>query len=101
MRKAITRKAMTVAAASALSAGAFLASAATPANAAPIAVGNLVNIQVSNVLNNNDVDVAAVVPIGVAANVCDVDVNVLTTDLADDGTATCTNRGGQAVTITQ
>ena len=29
-------------------------------------------------------------PIAVAANVCDVDINVLAADLADDGRANCT-----------
>jgi len=38
-----------------------------------------------------DVDRTTVqLPIAVAANVCDVDVNVLAADLADDGQANCT-----------
>ena len=79
---------------------------ATPASAAqPVAVGNLVNVQITNtnVLNNNDVDVdiAAQVPISVAANICGIDVAVLSADLAD-GEATCTSRSGnQRLTITQ
>ncbi len=48
----------------------------------------LVVVNVDNVLNNNDVTVQ--VPISVAANICDVDVQVLVADLADDGSATCT-----------
>lgn len=41
----------------------------------------LVNIQVFDVLNNNEVIVQ--VPIGVAANVCGVDANVLAQQNAD------------------
>ncbi|HZG64397.1 MAG TPA: hypothetical protein VEY13_12950 [Rubrobacteraceae bacterium] len=33
-------------------------------------------------------------PIAVAANVCDVDINVLAADLADDGQANCTAEAG-------
>jgi hypothetical protein len=45
---------------------------AGPASAAPVVTGGLVAINVSNVLNNNQV--IAQVPIGVAANVCGVSV---------------------------
>ena len=77
------------------------ASFAAPAQAQPVAVGNLVNVQITNVLNNNTVKVAAQVPISVAANICDINVVVLAADVADDG-ATCTSRSGnQELTITQ
>ncbi len=69
---------------------------ATPASAQPIAVGNLVSVQISNVLNNNDVIVA--VPINAAAAICGVSVSVL----AVSGTDTvCDARGNQQVEIVQ
>ena len=58
----------------ALTAGAALGLAG-PAQAAP---------QQSGLVNVNITDVAVQVPIGVAANVCDVNVAVLIQDLADD-----------------
>jgi hypothetical protein len=45
------------------------------ASAQPVITGGLVNITVFDVLNNTDVNVQ--VPIGVAANVCGVQANVL------------------------
>jgi hypothetical protein len=49
---------------------------ATPtASAQPVTTGGLVNVTVFDVLNNTDVNVQ--VPIGVAANVCGVQANVL------------------------
>ena len=71
---------------------------ATPASAQPINVGNLVNVNTSNVLNNNDVDVT--VPITAAANICGVSVIVLAQDLAGDNTATCEARSGQIGVVT-
>jgi hypothetical protein len=69
------------------------------ANAQPVAVGNLVNVQITNLLNNNEV--AVQIPIQAAANICDVSVVVLAQDVTDDG-ATCTARNGnQELTITQ
>jgi len=52
-----------------------LGASAAPAMAQPVVTGGLVNVTVTNVLNNNDVNVQ--VPIGVAANVCGVQANVL------------------------
>lgn len=71
-----------------------------PAQAQPIAVGNLVNVQITNLLNNNDVVVA--VPVNAAANICGVDVDVLTTALNSTGNFTdCRSRANQDVNITQ
>jgi len=69
----------------------------TSASAQPVNVGNLVNVNISNVLNNNNVDVT--VPINAAANICGVDVAVLATDLAS-GPVECDARGNQMVTVT-
>ena len=91
----LLRAGMTGLAAGALSLGGF----AVPAQAQPIAVGNLVNVQISNLLNNNEV--AVQIPINAAANICDVTVVALATDVADGG-ATCTSRSGnRELTITQ
>jgi hypothetical protein len=58
----------------------------------------LVNVEIRNVLNNNTVNV--VVPVSVAANICDVDVNVLSTQL-ESGPVSCDARSGQQeITIT-
>ena len=48
---------------------------AMPASAQPFFTGGLVNITITDVLSDNDVVVA--VPIGVAANVCGVQANVI------------------------
>ncbi len=50
---------------------------ALPASSAPVITGGLVNITVDDVLNDNQVNVQ--VPIGVAANVCGINANVLAT----------------------
>ena len=71
------------------------------ASAQPVNIGNLVNVNISNVLNNNDVDVT--VPINVAANICGVDVAVLVLATADPGDQTfvdCDARGNQRVEVT-
>ena len=60
--------------------------AAAPAQAAPLVLtGGLVNVTIVDAVDVEDVTVQ--LPIAVAANVCDVDVNVLAADLADDGQA--------------
>lgn len=55
--------------------------------------GGLVNVTVTDVLNNNQTSVQ--IPLDVAANVCGVNVNVLSAQLAGAGNATCTATGGQ------
>ncbi len=77
---------------------------AAPADAQPVITGGLVNITVvdlidGDVLSNNNVSVGAA--LGLAANICDVNVNVLAVQLRDGG-ATCTAEAGdQQVTISQ
>ena len=87
----IRRSIATVGAAGALAAGSlFLAS---PAQAAPVVTGGLVNVTITDVsiLDENDVTVAALngVTLQVAAEVCGVAVNALAVDLGPDGEATC------------
>jgi|RhiMetdeSRZDD1v2_1073273.scaffolds.fasta_scaffold525682_1 hypothetical protein len=72
---------------------------AAPASAQPIVTGGLVNVTIVDVLNNNTVTVPVAVGLNLAANVCDVNVNVLAQQF-HTGTATCTN-GTQTVTISQ
>ena len=92
MRSIIRTGLVSVAATGMLAAGGL----STSASAQPINVGNLVNVNISNVANNNDVDVT--IPINAAANICGFDVNVLATELAD-GPVTCDARGNQTVTV--
>jgi ABC-type sugar transport system substrate-binding protein len=61
--------------------------------------GGLVNVTITNVLNNNKV--AVQIPITAAANVCGVNVTVLAQQLTS-GPVTCTSRSGnQTLTISQ
>jgi mannose/fructose/N-acetylgalactosamine-specific phosphotransferase system component IIC len=61
-----------------------------PAVAQPVITGGLVNVTVTNLLNNNTVQVA--IPVTAAANICNVSVSVIT-DLVNNG-GTCTARSG-------
>jgi hypothetical protein len=76
-------------AAGTLSAGAVAVPAASAAS--PVVTGGLVNVTIVDAIDISRVNVQ--LPIAVAANVCDVDVNVLALDLAD-GTATCIATAG-------
>ncbi len=73
----------------------------TPAQAAPVITGGLVNVTLTNVLNNNTVSVA--VPIQAAVGICGVTVNVLSAALAPTGTQTFNcpaSNGNQSVSVT-
>jgi hypothetical protein len=62
--------------ASVFATGLLAVGAAAPASAQPpVITGGLVNITIVDVLNDNQINVQ--VPIGVAANVCGVQANVL------------------------
>ena len=68
---------------------------APSAQAAPLVTGGLVNVTITEVIddvivNVEDVNVAVGAALALAANVCDVGVNVLATQLKNGG-ATCTN----------
>ena len=75
----------------------IIALAVTTAVAAPAAAqqSGLVNVDVSNVLNNLDLlnnslnNNTVQVPIGVAANVCGVNANVLAAQRKSGGPVTC------------
>ena len=78
---------------------------APAASAQPLVTGGLVNVTITNVLNNNEIlnenNVGVAAALALAANVCDVNVNVLAVQLREDA-ATCTNRvTNERVTITQ
>lgn len=93
-----TRKARLAAvlATGAISAGVV---AVPAASAQPVVTGGLVNVTVTNLLNNNQVGVQ--IPINAAANVCGVNVVVLAQELAG-GPVTCTSRSGnQSLSISQ
>lgn len=69
---------------------------AAPAQAAPVITGGLVNVTITEVdllndsVNNNTVQVGVGAALALAANVCDVNVNVLARQFRNGG-ATCTN----------
>ena len=77
----------------------------TPASAQPIVTGGLVNVVVTDVIDDvtvtvRDVNVGVAAALALAANVCDVNVNVLARQLP--GTATCRNTvTDQTATISQ
>jgi len=80
--------------------------AAAPAQASPVITGGLVNVTLTNVLNNdlNNNQVQVAVPIQAAAAICGVEVNILSTALAPTGTQTfnCPARNGnQTVTASR
>ena len=83
---------------SALSIGG-IAFTAAPSGAQPLVTGGLVNVTVTNLLNNNQV--ALQIPVNAAANVCGIAVNVLSSQLTS-GPVTCTSRSGnQSLDITK
>ena len=76
--------------------GAMALAPAVPALAqGPVVTGGLVNVTVTNLLNNDTIlsynNVGVGVAAGVAANVCDLAVGVLATQLATGNTVNCTN----------
>lgn len=90
-------------------AGALAVPMATTAAAQPAVIigGGLVNVVVTDVIDDvtvvvQDINVAAGVALQIAAAVCDVPIAVLSTQLKS-GTATCTASpdGEQTVTITR
>ncbi len=89
-----------------LFAGAALSlGALTPASAQPVITGGLVNVVVTEVIDDvtvtvRDVNVSVGAALGIAANVCGVGVNVLAEQLP--GPVTCTSdSSGQRVRIDQ
>ena len=56
----------------------------------PIVTGGLVNVTIIDAVDVNNNDVNVQVPVSAAANICDIDVQVLVADLADDGESNCT-----------
>ena len=85
--------------------GVLAVGALTPASAQPIITGGLVNVVITDVIDDvtvvvQDINVGVGAALGLAANICDVNVNVLAEQLP--GTATCTNEvTDQTVTISQ
>ncbi|HET8960826.1 hypothetical protein, partial [Nocardioides sp.] len=80
--------------------------AAPPATAAPLVTGGVVNVTVTEVVDDvtvvvQDINVGVGAALGIAANVCDVNVNVLAQQFRN-GAASCTSDAtGQTVDIGQ
>ena len=74
-----------------------IAATAVPAMAQPVVTGGLVNVTITNLLNNNQV--TATVPIQAAANICGVSVAALSSGLAT-GPVSCTSNPSQGTTVT-
>jgi hypothetical protein len=78
----------------------------TPANAQPLVTGGLVNVVVTDVIDGDvvvlsDNNVALGVALGLAANVCDVNVNVLARQLRTGGATCDSDASDQSVEISQ
>jgi hypothetical protein len=87
-----------------LSSALLAAALAAPANAQPIVAGGLVNVVVVDALDVTiqDVNIGVGAALGLAANICNVNVNVLAAQLGNVQEATCENTvTGQEVTISQ
>ena len=67
----------------------MLAMSAMPAMAAPVVTGGLVNVTLVDVVDVNNNNVVVQLPVGVAANVCDVNAAVLLAAIEDEGDAEC------------
>ena len=81
---------------------------AAPAAAQPVVTGGLVNVTIANIdvstgdiLSENTVQLALGAALGVAANICDVNVNVLAVQLRRGGAECTAEAGDQRVTIGQ
>ena len=86
---------------------AFAAPSAAEAQA-PVITGGLVNVTITDVIDDvtvevSNVNVTVAAALALAANVCGVAVNVLAADLGPDGEATCNAAADadQVLTITQ
>lgn len=78
---------------------ALSAAGATSAQAAPVVTGGLVNVTLSDVVDVNNNHVIAQVPIGVAANVCGINANVIVQNPA--ATSSCETTVDQLPTAFQ
>ena len=90
-------------------AGALAMPMAATTEAQPVAVGNVVNIQIVRLIDDitiRDINVGVAAAANIVANVCDaVDVAALGAVIANGGTFTCTGTTGNAdavgVTVTR
>ena len=83
-----------------------LALTAMPVHAANVNANNLVNVDVSNVLNDLDLDfdvtnTTVAIPIGLAANVCGTTVNALQQQFEQNGEANCTANNASPALVQQ
>jgi hypothetical protein len=59
----------------------------------------LINVEITNVLNHNNV--SANVPVNAAANICGVTVAILTANTANGQSFTCRSTATQTITVRQ
>ena len=95
----------------AATAGTMLALATTAmtapqAQAAPLVTGGLVNVTVTDVIDDvtvivRDVNVSVGAALGIAANVCDTSVNLLAQQLKNGGASCDADASDQRVVISQ
>jgi hypothetical protein len=69
--------------------GALAAGVAAPPSVQPTNQAGLVSVAVVDVLNNSNVFVNVQVPVGIAANICNTNVNILAQQRQLQGTRTC------------
>jgi hypothetical protein len=72
--------------------------AAPSASAQPVVTGGLINVTLVDVLSHDEI--AVQVPVGIAANVCDVNAAVLLAAVRDTGSATC-NATAESIAFAQ
>lgn len=102
MTNRLRKTAVTALASAGLLAGGAVAAPA--AFAQPLVTGGLVNVTVTDIetgdiLSENQVSLGAA--LGIAANICDVNVNVLAQQLRDGGATCDSEASGQQVDIEQ
>ena len=99
MSDALVRAGAVVLAAGTLTVGG-LTGTASAQPVGPIAAHNLVNVQISNLVNHNNISVT--VPINAAANICGVDVDVaVLAEMVETAPVECDARANQDVTLSQ
>lgn len=82
-----------------LLASGMIAVSGVSAMAQPVVTGGLVNVTITNLLNNNQVTVT--VPIQAAANICGVSVAALNADLVNSpGPVSCASNPSQGTSVT-
>ncbi len=98
MRDALVRAGAVAFVSGTLVVGGIAGTASAQPPIGPIGAHNLVNVQISNLVNNNNISIT--VPINAAANICGVDVAVLA-EQVETAPVECDSRANQDVTVSQ